>query len=103
MLITEKRRIGLLPEMATAYKQQHYFEEGICEVRALTATPLDKELFLKLKEKMSAVTGKKVVLETRVDPSILGGIVVKVDNKQIDTSVRTRLQELAQQLTQFIA
>lgn len=52
---------------------------------------------------MSAVTGKKVVLETRVDPSILGGIVVKVDNKQIDTSVRTRLQELAQQLTQFIA
>ena len=33
----------------------------------------------------------------------LGGIVVKVDNKQIDTSVRTRLQELAQQLTQFIA
>lgn len=51
MLITEKRRIGLLHEMATAYKQQHYFEEGICEVRALTATPLDKELFLKLKEK----------------------------------------------------
>ncbi len=103
MLITEKRRIGLLHEMATAYKQQHYFEEGVCEVQALTATPLDKKLFLKLKEKMSAVTGKKVVLETRVDPSILGGIVVKVDNKQIDTSVRTRLQELAQQLTQFIA
>lgn len=103
MLITEKRRIGLLPEMAEAYKQQYYFEEGICEVRAVTAAPMSAELTEKLKEKMCSVTGKKVVLKTKVDASILGGIVVKVDNKQIDTSVRTRLQELAQQLTQTIA
>ena len=103
MLITEKRRIGLLPEMTEAYKQQYYFEEGICEVRATTAAPMSAELTEKLKAKMCSVTGKKVVLKTKVDPSLLGGIVVKVDNKQIDTSVKTRLQELAQQLTQTIA
>ena len=83
--------------------QQYYFEEGICEVTAVTASPMDADLTEKLKEKMCSVTGKKVVLQTRVDPSILGGIVVKVDNKQIDTSVKTRLEELAQQLTQTIA
>ncbi|MBS7224715.1 MAG: ATP synthase F1 subunit delta [Clostridiaceae bacterium] len=103
MLITEKRRIGLLYEMAESYKQQYYFEEGICEVTAVTASPMDADLIEKLKEKMCSVTGKKVVLQTRVDPSILGGIVVKVDNKQIDTSVKTRLEELAQKLTQTIA
>ncbi len=103
MLITEKRRIGLLYEMAESYKQQYYFEEGICEVTAITASPMDADLIEKLKEKMCSVTGKKVVLQTRVDPSILGGIVVKVDNKQIDTSVKTRLEELAQKLTQTIA
>lgn len=103
MLITEKRRIGLLHDMADAYKQQLYLEEGICEVRAITAAPLSAELAEKLQNKMCAVTGKKVVLETRVDPTILGGIVVKVDNRQIDTSVKTKLSELAQQLTQIIA
>ena len=43
----------------------------------------------KLKEKMSAVTGKQVVLETSVDPQIIGGIVVKLGNEQFDTSLRT--------------
>ena len=95
MLITEKRRIGLLPEMTEAYKQQYYFEEGICEVHATTAAPMSAELTEKLKAKMCSVTGKKVVLKTKVDPSILGGIVVKVDNKQIDTSVKTRLQAVS--------
>ncbi len=103
MLITEKQRIGLLYEMAEAYKQQYYFEEGICEVCATTAAPMDTALSDKLKEKMCSVTGKKVVLKTKIDPSILGGIVVRVDDKQIDTSVKTRLQELAQKLTQTIA
>ena len=89
--------------MAESYKEQYYFEEGICEVTAITASKMDDALSEKLKNKMCAVTGKKVVLNTVVDPSILGGIVVKVDNKQIDTSVKTRLNELAQQLTHIIA
>lgn len=103
MLITEKNRISLIFEMAESYKEQYYFEEGICEVTAVTADKMDDALTEKLKNKMCAVTGKKVVLKTVVDPSILGGIVVKVDNKQIDTSVKTRLNELAQQLTHIIA
>ena len=103
MLITEKNRIGLIFEMAESYKEQYYFEEGICEVTAITASKMDDALTEKLKNKMCAVTGKKVVLKTIVDSSILGGIVVKVDNKQIDTSVKTRLNELAQQLTHIIA
>lgn len=103
MLITEKCRISLVFEMAESYKQQYYFEEGICEVTAITAVPMNDDLTEKLKNKMCAVIGKKVVLKTIVDESILGGIVIKVDNKQIDTSVKTRLSELAQQLTHIIA
>lgn len=103
MLITEKGRAGLLHEMAQSYKEQYYFDEGVCEVTAITAAPMDKQLSDKLRKKMCAVTGKKVVLQTKVDPALIGGIVVKVNNEQIDTSVRTRLEELAQQLTQTIA
>ena len=53
----------------------------------------------KLRGKMEQVTGKKVELKCSVDPSIMGGIVVKVNNEQFDTSLRTRLEELAARLT----
>ena len=85
MLVTDKGRIGLIHEMCQAYKEQYYFENGIVEVLAVTAVP------------MSA--GKKVELKCSVDPSIMGGIVVKVNNEQFDTSLRTRLEELAARLT----
>ncbi len=103
MLITEKGRIGLINDMCQAYKDHYYFENGIIEVRAVTAQPLSEALFGKLKQKMEAVTGKKVVLETTVDPSIIGGIVVKLGNEQFDTSLRTRLEEIAARLTHTIA
>ena len=100
MLITEKGRVGLVHSM---YKEHYYFENGIVEVRAITAKPLSAALAEKLKAKMSAVTGKQVVLETSVDESILGGIVVKLGGEQFDTSLRTRLNEIAARLTNTIA
>lgn len=103
MLLTEKNRITLIFEITESYKQQYYFEQGICEVTAITAEELDDALLEKLKNKMCAVTGKQVVLKTLVDKSILGGVVIKVDNKEIDTSVKTRLCKLAQQITHTIA
>ena len=103
LLITEKRRISLLSEMAEAYQQQFYTDEGLCEVHAVTAAPLSEALAQRLQEKMCTVTGKKVVLHTHVDPTILGGIIVKTDNRQIDNSVKTQLSELAQSFMQIIA
>ncbi len=103
MLITEKGRVGLVRDMCQAYKEHYYFENGIIEVRAITAKELSDALSQKLKTKMEAVTGKKVVLETTVDPSIIGGIVVKLGNEQFDTSLKTRLDEIAARLTNTIA
>ena len=66
---------------------------------AVTAVPMSAALTDKLRSKMEQVTGKKVELKCSVDPSIMGGIVVKVNNEQFDTSLRTRLEELAARLT----
>ncbi len=99
MLVTDKGRIGLIHEMCQAYKEQYYFENGIVEVLAVTAVPMSAALTDKLRGKMEQVTGKKVELKCSVDPSIMGGIVVKVNNEQFDTSLRTRLEELAARLT----
>lgn len=103
MLITEKNRAGGLLEMQDAFKQRFYTEQGICEVTAITAIPLDDTLHHKLMDKLAQITGKKIVLHNKVDPSIMGGVVLNIGNEQIDTSVRTRLNELAQKMTQIIA
>ena len=100
MLVTDKADAALIRyEMCQAYKEQYYFENGIVEVLAVTAVPMSAALTDKLRGKMEQVTGKKVELKCSVDPSIMGGIVVKVNNEQFDTSLRTRLEELAARLT----
>lgn len=103
MLLTEKNRIGLLQEMAQAYKNLYYFDEGICEVTAVTAVPLMGDLFEKLKDKMTRVTGKRILLQNKVDASLLGGVLVRIENNQIDDTIKRRLDELARQLNQTIA
>ena len=81
MLVTDKGRIGLIHEMCQAYKEQYYFENGIVEVLAVTAVPMSAAMTDKLRGKMEQVTGKKVELKCSVDPSIMGGIVVKVGDR----------------------
>lgn len=103
LLLTEKRRIGLIHEMAEAYRDLYYLEAGICAVTAVTAIPLDEAQMEKLKNKMAGVTGKQIVLKNQVDPSVLGGVLVRVENKQIDDTIKNRLNELTTRLGQIIA
>lgn len=103
MLITEKGRVGLVRDMCQAYKEHYYWENGIVEVRAVTARPLSDALRERLQHKMETVTKKKVMLETSVDPSVIGGIIVKLGNEQFDTSLRSRLDEIAARLANTIA
>ena len=60
-------------------------------------------VFEKLKQKMTSVTGKRIILKNKVDPRLLGGVLVRIENNQIDDTVKRRLDELARQLTQTIA
>lgn len=103
LLLTEKRRIGLIHEMAEAYRDLYYLEAGICAVTAVTAIPLTGDQMEKLKNKMAGVTGKQIVLKNQVDPNVLGGVLVRIENKQIDDTVKNRLDELTARLGQIIA
>lgn len=103
LLITEKRRVAGLIEMQQAYKMRYYDDNGVCEVKVTTAIALNGELEQKMQAKLEKITGKKVVMIKNVDASILGGVVLEVGTQQIDTSVQTRLQDLAHKMTQIIA
>ena len=103
LLLTEKRRIGLIHEMAAAYQDLYYLDAGMCGVTAITAVALTEEQMEKLKNKMAQVTGKQIVLKNEVDPDVIGGVLVRIENKQIDDTVKSRLAGIAASLGQIIA
>ncbi len=67
----------------------------------ITAFPIDEETVNKIKEKVEAKLGKKVEFETKQDPSIIGGIIVKAGSYVLDSSIKTYLLKLEQQLAGF--
>ena len=76
---------------------------GLLEVTAVTAQPMTEELRKRLTDKLSKTTGRRIVLTEQVDKSIIGGIVVRYGNTELDSSVKTRLDKLKAQITNTIA
>jgi F-type H+-transporting ATPase subunit delta len=94
-VINRKGRLGLLRAVAEAYKLEYRDLRGIVDVTVRTAVPLTDAQRARLDEAMARFTGKKPLLTERVDPSILGGLVIEAAGQKIDTSVATRLRELS--------
>ncbi|WP_457625037.1 ATP synthase F1 subunit delta [Persephonella sp.] len=67
----------------------------------ITAYPVDEKLLDEIKKAVEEKLGKKVEFEVRQDPSIIGGIIVKAGSYVLDSSVRTYLRKLEQQLTSY--
>ncbi len=71
---------------------------GEVDAVAATAQPMNDEQIAALKEQLQQVTGLKVRLQTKVDESLLGGLVVRVGDRMIDASVASRLNAIRDQL-----
>ena len=73
---------------------------NIVKMTAITSVALKSEQREKLIGKLEEKSGKKVILSEKIDPSILGGIIVEYDNSRIDNSVKGKLEAVAKQLKQ---
>ena len=93
-LLTEKGYARQFCDCAKAYKQLYNEDNGIVTVRAVTAVKLTVQQQEKLLEKLQQVTGKKVELQTKVDPACMGGIRLDYDGKQVDGTVKNRLDSI---------
>lgn len=97
-LVTDKNRIRYFTKIAEAFNVLYDDHMGIREMTAVTSTPLKPDTREKLIRKLEEKSGKKVKLKEEVDPSILGGIVLKIGDSMIDDSVKGRLESIARQL-----
>lgn len=102
-ILAEKGRLNHFSEIVSFYGKLYNRKNNIKEVIAITAIPLNENMHNKLKSKLEDITGKKIVLHNNVDTSILGGIILKMDDDQLDGSVKGRLDKLKSSLNSQIA
>ena len=93
-LMTRKNREDLLEAVANEFIALYNRKKGISHVSVTTTFPLDKGLKGSFEKLAGEITGNTPVIEEKVDKEILGGYIMKFEDKQIDDSVRGRLNEL---------
>lgn len=98
MLLLGRDRMQALPSMARIYRGIMNRRLGRVEAAVTTAVPLSLDLQKRLRSRMADVLGKSVILEPRVDPAVLGGMVVQVDSTVYDGSLRAQLRQLREHL-----
>jgi F-type H+-transporting ATPase subunit delta len=93
-VINRKGRLGSLQAIAEAYRQELRDRRGLVDAMVRTAVPLTDSLRAGLTDSLARFTGRKPTLIEKVDPSLIGGMVVEVAGTKIDTSVASRLKDL---------
>ena len=93
-ILTEKGHIRHFVDCCKAYERFYNEDHDILSVEAVSAVELTQQQREKLVQKLSAITGKTVSLQNRVDPSLLGGLRLDYDGKRIDGTVRSRLDKV---------
>jgi F-type H+-transporting ATPase subunit delta len=94
-LVAAKRRLFFLPQMIAAYQRLHDAAKGVVRADVTVASPLKDEHRAALNHVLTEVTGQKTVdMNVMIDPSIIGGLVVKVGSRMVDSSVKTKLNSI---------
>lgn len=98
-VLYEQGEQGLIPDIAVVFRQLVNDDESTVPVTVTTATPLDDALREKIKVQCEEDFGLPVFLVEKVDPSIIGGIIVEARNQRRDASVRTQLSNIRSNLS----
>jgi F-type H+-transporting ATPase subunit delta len=93
-VVTRNRRLFATEEMIKGFRQQLALHRGEMVAEVQSAMALNDEQLAALKNSLKASFGKDVRLNAKVDPSLLGGLVVKVGSRMFDSSLRTKLMNL---------
>jgi F-type H+-transporting ATPase subunit delta len=101
VLLIERQRFPFVEEMLEAYHELYEKHEGIIEVRVITAIPLDETMRQKTQKKLESGTGKKIVLLPEVDPEILGGMILIMEERIFDGSIRHHLEKFRRNLAEL--
>ena len=97
-LLAGRDRLVLLPELLAAYRERLLDHLKIVRAEVTTAVTLSPDRAKAVEQSLARMTGRTVTLETRMDPSIIGGVVARIGSTVYDGSVATQLRKMREQL-----
>lgn len=97
-MLVERRRMPILPALSRALRLLSDERAGLVRAQVCSAKALSDDYVRRLQGELEKMTGRKVVLDRDVDPSLIGGVVTRLGDLVIDGSIRTRLADLKSQL-----
>lgn len=101
IFLIRKHRFGYLPEIAREYSKLVKLHFGQLEAKMVSAVPVAEEIKEQLRAKIEADLRAKTTLISEIDPKILGGVMVIVENRILDGSLKTKLDRLNEKLVQI--
>jgi len=97
-LLAERDRLILLPELMASYRERLNDYRHVVRAEVTTAAPLAADKAEAIERRLALVTGRRVLVQTKVDPSIIGGIVARVGSIVYDASVTHQLERMKARL-----
>jgi F-type H+-transporting ATPase subunit delta len=98
MLMFDKGRVTFLRDVGSYYNKLADELKGIVRANLTSATALSTESFDQIRNSLSKMTGKEVLLEAEQDPSLIGGVVTRIGDLVLDGSIKTQLQNMRESL-----
>ena len=102
VLLAERDRLALLPDMIAAFRERLLELQHVVRAEVTTAAPLAADRAQQIEQGLAQATGRTVTLSTRVDPSIIGGLIARVGSTVYDGSVTSHLQRMKQRLEESV-
>jgi len=102
VLLAERDRMVLLPELLAAYRERVLDLRKVVRAEVVTAEPLSPEGAQAVEHGLAQMSGRNVQMALRVDPSIIGGVVARIGSTVYDASIATQLQKMKQRLVENV-
>src|SRR3954470_10660643 len=102
-LLAERHRLSASFRIRRSFDELWREEHKMLPVEVTSAVELDEGLVRSIGERIEERTGRRIELTTRIDPDIIGGLVLRVGNKVLDASIHGRLERLRRQITRAAA
>jgi F-type H+-transporting ATPase subunit delta len=100
LLLATRGRLALLPDLLEVYRERLMEHRNVLSAEVTTAVPLSKERAAQLQQRLADATGRVVTMTSKVDASIIGGVVTRIGSTVYDGSVATQLAKVRERLEQ---
>jgi F-type H+-transporting ATPase subunit delta len=102
LLLADRDRLDLVPDLMTAYRDRLMDYQQVVRAEVVSAMPLAEAQATQLQDKLARLTGRTVMMTTRTDPALIGGVVARVGSTVYDGSVATQLQRMKERLAESV-